>query len=942
MNRTEFTPWRSCLLALGLVLNGAAAAGWQQDWEETGPVLDADAYDGTQTFAANDGAALLSFFDGYDYSFAHLRADGSLGWRLSMPLVEWYPFDAAFEPDGSAVLMFTGISTGGLARVDPAGAVQWSVGVQGSRFAVTGTSVLAALPLGSDALVTAIDKASGRVRWQTRVPGHGSGAGAQTPVVADASGNAYVTLATDFANNRRLAKLDAQGNIVWNQPVVVPQSQVQMLAVRGSNVYLWASMELQAYAVADGALQWRSANCNASNRGIPFVGNDPLCQSAQEVRRLAAANGGAAWSHATGAGAGYIVGVYGFDVYYSTGLNGNSTWERWAGHNGVTQWQAPLPYSDIGRTWQLSSGLLGIVGAGELPGTAALHRYRFDNGSLFDTRTLPEVQRGVKATGSLYDGADAFVRTRASWKAQPTRLRRLAADSGNVIWENAASGRDNLASMAVTPDSVLLAEHTYDPEARVRSLDRSSGAQRWEKAIAGYYDNYWINKPPQIAGLANDDAIVSYGYAKYYGGSQYRHLQEVQRLRADTGQLVWKKELAGILSPDPGYQWLEPPLLRVDQDVLLWPGGDGIGSTIGLQRLDGASGNPLFWDGTAEDASLARVSVAGDAVFGVVPGFGSQPLRLTKRSASSGQLLWQVDYPNPPGHYLRVQDLLPLADGDVMVLGYAVKTGLSRSLSARLLRVKSDGSGLRYVVRGLPSTQLLQDWIGRIVLGGAGEALLHRRIYDGRRGMNFVQRFDLAQGRVVGSQALNPQGLNPFFPRTHWDASFQPRGDALLLSGVAYRAPLPSTRRDALLDIGVTRHGDLALQLSAFPASYAVGDTLPFTAGVSYSGDGDIVDATLLLDLPWQGSESELVCAGPGISRCELDTRHGQIVARFDAAPGAQLSLSGRVRALAAPSAETLVVRGLVYAPLHLLESDFLNNFQSIAADGTIFADGFD
>ena len=49
MNGTEFTPWRSCLLALGLVLNGAAAAGWQQDWEETGPVLDADAYDGTQT-----------------------------------------------------------------------------------------------------------------------------------------------------------------------------------------------------------------------------------------------------------------------------------------------------------------------------------------------------------------------------------------------------------------------------------------------------------------------------------------------------------------------------------------------------------------------------------------------------------------------------------------------------------------------------------------------------------------------------------------------------------------------------------------------------------------------------------------------------------------------------------------------------------------------------
>ncbi|TDR48916.1 hypothetical protein DFR29_101540 [Tahibacter aquaticus] len=117
---------------------------------------------------------------------------------------------------------------------------------------------------------------------------------------------------------------------------------------------------------------------------------------------------------------------------------------------------------------------------------------------------------------------------------------------------------------------------------------------------------------------------------------------------------------------------------------------------------------------------------------------------------------------------------------------------------------------------------------------------------------------------------------------------------------------------------------------------------LPFTVGVSYSGDGDIVDATLLLDLPWQGSDSELICDGPGISRCELDTRHGQIVARFDAAPGAQLSLSGRVRALAAPAADTLIVRGLVQASVHLLESNFMNNFQSIAANGVIFADAFD
>lgn len=127
-----------------------------------------------------------------------------------------------------------------------------------------------------------------------------------------------------------------------------------------------------------------------------------------------------------------------------------------------------------------------------------------------------------------------------------------------------------------------------------------------------------------------------------------------------------------------------------------------------------------------------------------------------------------------------------------------------------------------------------------------------------------------------------------------------------------------------------------------FPPGIAVGDDVPFAVGVGYTGDAAITDATLIVELPWQGSESGLSCDGPGVSRCELQVRHGQITARFDAASGAQLTLRGTVRRLDAPVLEKSVLRAMVHGPIGLLESDASNNFGSVAVDGPIFVDGFD
>jgi hypothetical protein len=84
-----------------------------------------------------------------------------------------------------------------------------------------------------------------------------------------------------------------------------------------------------------------------------------------------------------------------------------------------------------------------------------------------------------------------------------------------------------------------------------------------------------------------------------------------------------------------------------------------------------------------------------------------------------------------------------------------------------------------------------------------------------------------------------------------------------------------------------------------------------------------------------------LSCGGAGIGRCDLQVRHGQIVAQFDAAPGAQLYLRGTVRRLAAPTLEKSVLRAMVHAPIGLLEGNVHNNFRTVAVDEPIFADGF-
>ncbi len=921
------------LLPLALACTASVGAGWQEDWNETGPAFGLNTVDRLQVAGAAGGSALIGFFDGFEYRLSQVGGDAGIAWHVAVPQSEWTPSSVTPEADGAALLMFTGMNYDSVARFDASGALQWSSALQGKHFAV-GADQVAALPTvsGEPAVVTAIDRYSGQWRWQSRVPGLYGGWYPESPLAIDSDGNTYVG-GYGSGSGPALAKLDPQGAVLWLRTVAANDR----VTVRDGRVYVTDPNTLQALNAADGQPLWHKDGCGTDEEALSFIAADPLCASATELSRLAVANGAEVWRRGI---AGSVLGVFGGDVYIGSDPvsfpAADAVLQRLAGSDGEPQWQQSLPFAVRGRIWQVSDDLVGIAGPGLTPQAAALHRYRVQDGSLSDIRPFPDVPRGVRDAGQIHDGADLFVLGQAPWKSLPARVRRIAADSGSVLWENATTPRSPYPGIAPTPNRLLLAERA-DGDALVRSLDRVSGQLRWERNIAENARYSANNKPPRILGLADDDALVSFGYNNYTAPSPSRHVQELQRLDDGAGSTLWKQQIAEWYDPSFTTTWTEPALLGIGEDALLWPSAGPF--AMGAQRRSGSDGALEFSEAEAVASHTVRLSVAADAMFAMMRP-DQDTLRLVKHSASSGELLWQFDYPMAPWRDVLIEDVLPLADGDVMVLVLLYQPTTAGGQATHLLRVKSDGSGLRYAYRTRMQGKT-QDLINHIALTADGQALLQRLLYQDRRGMEFLQRFDLEQARVTGSQALTLRGIEPFVTRAAWGTTFEPHGDGVLISGTALRSPLPSTRRDALLDTRVIQRGDLALQMPAFPVGIAVGDSVPFAVGVSYSGDVAVTGATLMVELPWKGSESGLSCGGAGIGRCDLQVRHGQIVAQFDAAPGAQLYLRGTVRRLAAPTLEKSVLRAMVHAPIGLLEGNVHNNFRTVAVDEPIFADGF-
>ena len=916
-------------LAAWLPLQATAATPWQRDWDYQGGLFDRSGYIAWDSMRATDTGETVMFLPQPDnVSATRLREDGSLNWRTSLSTPDWAAVrDVMASAQGGATLLYRTSAGSQVAQLASDGRPVWNVSVPADKVVSVGSNLVVIGCADGRPYVTALDQGSGTVDWQRAlstqaVMCHSDQSPWQVAIAAGGASETYVThRGPSQFSPAVLKRLDPAGNVVWS--VSHPFSEKAALHYRGGKVYVSDGQALWAFRAVDGELLWRRSCLDGE---AFFVRGDPVCRSdSSSFVRLRADTGETMWTRYVSGGR--MLGSDESDLYYMVGAE----WQRWSGASGETRWQAPYPAEMAYRPLLLGNATGSAVAIADdaIGDGFRLNRYLLSNGSLLSSSALPKVTRAASGGQQLSDGGDVFVASATNLR--DTRVRRLSADSGNILWENGATGFV-LGDLAATPASLALAESNQNAS-QVRSLDRSSGTEQWTHAVP-VGDRY--GTASRIFGTAGGDLL---GLSERNGMNTVQH--EVWRLDATDGSEAWRRTLAQ--SDETSLpEYLAVAALQDDLVVAEYGPDDAL--QIPPQRIDAATGVARWSGATSERTIELAVSPARDAVFSIGSELSGTGLTLTKRDAANGEVVWQFVYQQMPG-YLHVADLVPLADGDVLVAltaAIANGNGGDDSTSARLLRIKADGSGLRYERNGPAFQPGWLDSASRLRLDDSGTAVwMLRNRHNGPLSAVFLERFDLASGRSLGAQFYSVNGTHPLFPTTAWDSDFTPYQGKILAGGVALRAPQVATRRDALRDFSIGQRGDLRLSIAPLPPNFAAGALLDVDVRVDYSGDTAIAGASLIVDSPWHGTHSYLACSGSGISNCSLDTRYGQWVLRFDAAPGAQLQLSGRVRALAWPQAAAAQLRGVVFGPESLLESDSSNNTVSSLRPDLLFADGF-
>jgi hypothetical protein len=929
----------AALLAAGMAGASAASTVWQRDWEDTGALVESDSFGyGALLRPSTNGEFVFVQSRESDVAAVRVRADGSLRWQSAAGYGAFSTAtDAIVFDDGSAAQLQSGSSNGYLARLGTDGQPVWGMALPANRLASAGSAIVASGCYGGTVVATGLDANNGTVRWQRIVQG-GLSPCPTVSLAGAASGESY--LGYYVGNTFMLLRLDAQGQMVWSANST--QSGSVALAASGSNVYTLGTNTLTAFGAADGVSLWQSVCINPR---LYFVDGDPVCATGvAQAKRLAAASGSQVWART--ASGGTILGVFDGDVYYGA----NGTWQRWAGASGAGQWQVPLANlaQEHNRVWSAGTGFVAFLSTPTgVPNDIVLKRYRLSDGAEIGSTALPTIARGVVDQGRVRDGTDLFVRGLATASAQPERLRRLDADTGVVNWERSSARGAPASTFATTASTLYLAER-YAGVAQLRALDRADGATRWTEDLAYSGGNWSTSLSPRLFGHGSGDVIAFTGQGVRSASSfdTYSETQLAWRFAALDGASVWERTLSDRLVPATVLDVDPPTAMALGDDVIVAP-WLSVSPAPPMQRLDSANGQAT-WSQTTADTALALAAAHGeDAFFSVTGGLtAGSAVTVNKRSAATGATLWSLPIQQPAGRSFAVRALVALSDGDVVLAGNSVigaPGAASAITSARVLRISADGSGLRYYWAASSDASLPTDSLVDFTVDAAGRGWFYRLQHDRRIGLAFLVRFDVQQGRQLGAQAYRPSFVTPLMRNENWNYELMPyRDDQMIDSGFIARAPQPSARRDALRDYAIVQRGDLALSIGSLPATFAPGTQLPLSVRVNYDGDAPLAGVTLILDPPWHGTTGNLTCGGSGVSLCSVDATRGQIVVRFDAAPGARMTLSGQIRALSWPVAAAAVPRGVVYAPEGLLESDTLNNFRAVSATAPIFKDGFE
>ncbi|HSX60500.1 MAG TPA: PQQ-binding-like beta-propeller repeat protein [Tahibacter sp.] len=927
----------AALAVVVLAPSAFAATLWQHDWETTGSLLERHPYPYAGFVrATTTGEALVFQFRESDNAARRLRSDGSLRWQSATghvgggEVVDGIAFD-----DGSAAQLQRTARRGYVTRFGSNGQPLWGRGIHAGRFAVAGTA-FAAIGCQTPAVIaTSVDQTTGATRWQ-RVLRTDASACAAVAVAGSTGGDSYYAYRSGTPSSTTLARLNSNGNVVWSVNADSTGSSLA-LAANGAHLFLLSGPTLRAFRTGDGGLAWQSP---CSGTRLHFVDADPVCAvSATEIKRLSAASGAAVWTKT--ASGGELLGVFEGNVYYAA----SSQWMRWRGVDGVQQWQAPLavPFvSTLTEAWRSASGVVTLWATNDAVGDYALRQYRLSDGAQIGTTSLPAMASGVSANGVAWDGTNLFVRGLATGSTPSERLRRIPAGTGQIAWERSSDSDGSFPTLAAGPSALFIADR-WDGLTTVRALDRNTGADLWHQDLAFSGGDWFAHDSPNLLPLTDGDVVALNGtMSPGQGPFNVRHeYQQAWRFAGSDGAERWARMLVDR-EHNAGDLIAPAQAISVEDDIVVAP-YERYFPAPNLQRLDGAGGDTIWQSPVPASAALIAAAVGENAFFTVS---GAQvnggPLVVTKRTAGAGQVVWELSLPLAEGERFRAIRLVPLAGGDVMVAGN-VETGIANILSApRLLRVLADGSALRYAWAHGNDPAMPNDILADFVVDASGRGWLYRNQTDRFVGAAFLVRFDLDNGFPIGGQFYRPSSVTPLTPHTIWDFVLRPyQDDTMVQVGTVDRAPLPSTLRVALQDYAVMQRGDLSVQIDELPESFASGAHLPLGVSVRYDGDAAVQGVTLVIDPPWHGTHSGLVCSGSGQTQCTIDVRDGQITVRFNALPGARLRLTGVMRALEWPTAAAATPRAVVFAPESLFESDTRNNFHAAGAIDRIFRDGF-
>jgi hypothetical protein len=927
----------AALVAAALAPSADAATRWQHDWETSGSLLEwnPDPYAGFVRTTAMGEVVVFQSRES-DSAARRLRSDGSLRWQSATSYVgSGQLLDGLAFDDGSAAQLQWTSRRGYVTRIGSDGQLLWGRAVHASRLAAAGTA-LSTLGCQTPAVIaTSLDQTTGATRWQRVLRGDASNCNAAA-VAGSANGDSYYAYRSGAPSVMTLVRLNANGGTVWSVNST-PVGTSATLAANGAQLFVLSASTLSAYRTSDGGLAWQSP---CAGTRLHFVDADPVCAvSAAEVKRLSAASGTAVWTKA--ASGGELLGAFEGNVYYAT----ESQWTRWRGVDGVQQWQAPFagPFvALLANAWRSASGVVTLWATTDSAIDYAFRQYRLSDGAQIGLTSLPTMASGVSGDGVALDGADLFLRGRATGSKPEERLRRVAADTGAIVWERSSDSDGSFPTLAASQAALFVADRWHGL-ATLRAFDRNTGADLWHQDLAFSGGDWFAHRSPSLLPLSDGDVLALNGVlSPGQGPFNARHeYQQAWRFAGSDGAERWSRMLVDR-EHSPGDLIAPAQAIAVGSDIVVAPYERQFPAP-NLQRLAGASGD-IQWQSPVPSSAASIAAAVGEDAFFTVSGdqLNGGPVVIRKRVASTGEMLWELSLPLPQGERFRVARLVPLAGGDVMLAGNA-ETGIPNSVSApRLLRVRADGSGLRYAwAHGIDPAMPL-DILADFVVDDSGRGWLYRNQADRFVGAAFLVRFDLDNGYPIGGQFCRPSFLTPLAPHSSWDLKLRPyQDDTMLQVGSAARAPLPATLRTALQDYAVVQHGDLSVQIDELPESFAPGANLPLGVSVRYDGDAALQGVTLVVDPPWHGTHSGLACSGSGQTQCTIDVRDGQITVRFDALPGARLRLTGYLRALEWPAAAAATPRAVVYAPESLLESDTRNNFHAAGAIDRIFRDGF-